>query len=144
MENLSVIPTGGTTRWAVSQASPMRRVHIRGNLELMPAWWGYSSGGFIANSRIDGQVQSGSQQQWYTRDSAIGNWAGSVWNMVFSGVAGAPAQTYPDAIFSTSISGTKLPSGPVLVFTTSCVPSCTASIISRSPPSAALGNCWHL
>ena len=40
-------------------------------------------------------MQSGSQQQWYTRDSAIGNWAGSVWNMVFSGVAGAPAQTWP-------------------------------------------------
>ena len=39
LENLSVIPTGGTTRWAVSQASPMRRVHIQGNLELMPAWW---------------------------------------------------------------------------------------------------------
>ncbi|WP_207221198.1 hypothetical protein [Pseudoduganella lutea] len=95
VENLSIVPTGGTTRWAVSQASPMRRVHIRGGVELMPAWWGYSSGGFIANSRIDGQVQSGSQQQWYTRDSAIGSWAGSVWNMVFSGVAGAPAQTYP-------------------------------------------------
>ncbi|GGY14173.1 hypothetical protein GCM10007386_50450 [Pseudoduganella dura] len=95
VENLSITPTGGTTRWAVSQASPMRRVHIRGGLELMPAWWGYSSGGFIADSRIDGQVQSGSQQQWYTRDSAIGNWAGSVWNMVFSGVQGAPAQTFP-------------------------------------------------
>jgi hypothetical protein len=95
LENLSITPAGGTTRWAVSQASPMRRVHIRGGLELMPAWWGYSSGGFIADSRIDGQVQSGSQQQWYTRDSAIGNWAGSVWNMVFSGVAGAPAQTWP-------------------------------------------------
>jgi hypothetical protein len=41
VENLSVTPTGGTTRWAVSQASPMRRVHIRGGLALMPAWWGY-------------------------------------------------------------------------------------------------------
>jgi hypothetical protein len=95
LENLAVVPTGGTTRWAVSQASPMRRVHIRGGVELMPAWWGYSSGGFIADSRIDGQVQSGSQQQWYARDSAIGSWAGAVWNMVFSGVRGAPAQTWP-------------------------------------------------
>lgn len=95
IDNLSVTPTGGTTRWAVSQASPMRRVHIRGGLELMPAWWGYSSGGYIANSKIDGQVQSGSQQQWYTRDSQLGSWAGSVWNMVFSGVAGAPALSYP-------------------------------------------------
>ena len=95
VENLSIVPTGGTTRWAVSQASPMRRVHIRGGVELMPAWWGYSSGGFIANSRIDGQVQSGSQQQWYTRDSNYGSWNGGVWNMVFSGVTGAPANAFP-------------------------------------------------
>ncbi len=41
-------------------------------------------------------------------------------------------------------SGTKLPTGPVDVFTTSSVPSCTASIISRSPPSAEFANTWHL
>jgi hypothetical protein len=101
VENLSVTPTGGTTRWAVSQASPMRRVHIRGGLALMPAWWGYSSGGFIADSQIDGEVQSGSQQQWYSRDSLVGSWAGSVWNMVFSGVQGAPAQSFPSPPMTT-------------------------------------------
>lgn len=101
LENLSVTPTNGTTRWAVSQAAPMRRVHIRGGVELMPAWWGYSSGGFIADSQVDGQVQSGSQQQWYTRDSMYGSWAGSVWNMVFSGVHGAPVQSFPSPAMTT-------------------------------------------
>jgi Alpha-L-arabinofuranosidase B (ABFB) domain len=99
-ENLSVVPEGGTNRWAVSQAAPMRRVHIKGNLTLAPSnqdnGQGYSSGGFMADSRVDGSVSSGSQQQWYTRDSIVGSWNGGVWNMVFSGVQGAPAQAFPN------------------------------------------------
>jgi hypothetical protein len=101
IENLSITPAGGTTRWAVSQASPMRRVHIRGGITLFPAWWGYSSGGFIADSMIDDQVQSGPQQQWYSRDSVFGSWSGSVWNMVFSGVQGASAQSFPSPPMTT-------------------------------------------
>ncbi|GEM48604.1 discoidin domain-containing protein [Deinococcus cellulosilyticus] len=100
VENLAVLPEGGSTRWAVSQAAPMRRVHIRGNMALGPSnmdWGqGYASGGYLADSRVDGQIISGSQQQWYTRDSSIGSWNGAVWNMVFSGVNGAPAQTFPN------------------------------------------------
>ncbi|GGR92226.1 discoidin domain-containing protein [Deinococcus sedimenti] len=99
-ENLAVIPEGGTNRWAVSQAAPMRRVHIRGNLTLGPSNMGnptgYASGGYLADARVDGQVSSGSQQQWYTRDSSLGSWTGGVWNMVFSGVQGAPAQAFPN------------------------------------------------
>jgi hypothetical protein len=99
-ENLAVIPEGGLNRWAVSQAAPMRRVHIRGNLTLAPSnqdfGQGYSSGGYLADSRVDGRVSSGSQQQWYTRDSSIAGWDGGVWNMVFSGVQGAPAQSFPN------------------------------------------------
>ena len=84
----------GQLRWAVSQAAPMRRVHVQGNLTLMPRFGGYSSGGYLADSVIDGQVVSGSQQQWYTRDSSVGSWNGGVWNMVFSGVEGAPATDF--------------------------------------------------
>lgn len=84
----------GQLRWAVSQAAPMRRVHIQGNLTLMPRFGGYSSGGYLADSVIDGEVVSGSQQQWYTRDSSVGSWNGGVWNMVFSGVEGAPATDF--------------------------------------------------
>lgn len=84
-------------RWAVSQAAPLRRMHVQGNLTLMPRFGGYSSGGYLADSVVDGQVVSGSQQQWYTRDSELGSWDGGVWNMVFSGVTGAPATNFGTA-----------------------------------------------
>ncbi|MFF5308592.1 coagulation factor 5/8 type domain-containing protein [Streptomyces massasporeus] len=100
-ENLAVVPVNGTNRWAVSQAAPFRRMHVRGNLNLAPTGYGWSSGGYIADSRIDGQVQPYSQQQWYTRDSAIGGWLNGVWNMVFSGVEGAPAQGFPNPPYTT-------------------------------------------
>ena len=41
------------------------------------------------------------QQQWYSRDSNFGSWSGSVWNMVFSGVNGAPAQSFPSPPMTT-------------------------------------------
>ncbi|MGI5242163.1 adenylyl cyclase [Dactylosporangium sp. CA-139066] len=84
-------------RWAVSQAAPLRQVDIRGNLTLMGRYGEYASGGYLADSRVSGTILSGSQQQWYTRDSSIGTWNGGVWNMVFSGVQGAPAQDFPDS-----------------------------------------------
>ncbi|SHM08893.1 adenylyl cyclase [Actinacidiphila paucisporea] len=96
-ENLSVAPPDGLNRWAVAQAGPMRRVHIKGDMNLMPSppGNGWSSGGFLADSVVDGQVQSGSQQQWLSRNDTFGSWAGSNWNMVFVGVQGAPAQSFP-------------------------------------------------
>ena len=99
-ENMAVVPSSGTDRWAVAQAAPFRRMHVRGNLDLAPAGEGWASGGYIADTKVDGQVSSGSQQQWITRDSTIGNWAGSVWNMVFSGVIGAPAQHFPNPSYT--------------------------------------------
>jgi hypothetical protein len=92
-ENMSVNPTGGTDRWAVSQAAPYRRMHVRGNLALDDGGW--SSGGFIADTKVDGQIRSGSQQQFLTRDSTMGSWSGSNWNMVFVGDQGAPGQSFP-------------------------------------------------
>ncbi|WP_407675337.1 RICIN domain-containing protein [Peterkaempfera griseoplana] len=98
-ENLSVNPTGGTDRWAVSQAAPYRRMHVRGNLQLDDGGW--SSGGFIADSRIDGQVRSGSQQQWLSRNTQWGSWTGSNWNMVFVGDVNAPANSFPNPPYTT-------------------------------------------
>jgi len=92
-ENMSVNPTGGTDKWAVSQAAPYRRMHVRGNLQLDDGGW--SSGGFISDSKIDGQIRSGSQQQFLTRNSEMGSWNGSNWNMVFVGNTGAPQTTFP-------------------------------------------------
>jgi hypothetical protein len=95
-ENLAVKPGpefGGINRWAVAQATPFRRMHIKGDLVLDENGW--SSGGFISDSVIDGQVDSGTQQQWITRSSEWGSWKGSNWNMVFVGVKNAPADTWP-------------------------------------------------
>lgn len=94
-ENLAINPSSGSNRWAVAQAAPFRRIDVRGNLLLFPASYGFASGGYIADSRVSGQTSSVSQQQWYTRDSSYGSWAGGVWNMVFSGTSGAPANTFP-------------------------------------------------
>jgi hypothetical protein len=40
-------------------------------------------------------VINGSQQQWMTRNSQVDTWTNGVWNQVFSGVVGAPAQCFP-------------------------------------------------
>lgn len=95
-ENMAVNPSGGNERWAVAQAAPFRRMDVRGGLQLYPASYGFASGGYIADTKVAGQAASVSQQQWYTRDSQLGSWNGGVWNMVFSGTSGAPANTFPN------------------------------------------------
>ena len=101
--------------WAVSQASPMRRVHVNGFATLMDYCTGpsFASGGFIADSRFDGStIVNGSQQQWLVRNSTLDGWSNGVWNQVFSGVAGAPAQCFP-AQASCGGPYTTLPTSPV-------------------------------
>jgi hypothetical protein len=86
-----------TEFWAVSQAAPLRRVHVNGNLFLFDYCSnpGYSSGGFIGDSEFTGgSVINGSQQQWVTRNSDLDGWSNSVWNQVFCGDPGAPAQSF--------------------------------------------------
>ena len=90
--------------WAASQAAPMRRVNVTGgNLTLFDyctAGPQFASGGFIADSRT-GFVINGSQQQYIVRNSSIGGWSNAVWNQVFAGVQGAPAQTFPSPPYTT-------------------------------------------
>jgi hypothetical protein len=91
--------------WAVSQAVSMRRLNISGaTLSLMDyctAGPQFASGGFIADSRLP-NVLNGSQQQWLTRNSEIGGWTNGVWNQVFAGVAGAPAESaFPTPPYTT-------------------------------------------
>ena len=84
--------------WAVSQASPMRRVHVNGLTTLMDycSAPSFASGGFISDSRFDGStIVNGSQQQWLVRNSTLDGWTNGVWNQVFSGVVGAPPQCFP-------------------------------------------------
>ena len=111
-ENLSVNPTNGVDQWAVSQAAPMRRMHIRGNLVLDDGGW--SSGGFLADSKVDGQVKSGSQQQWLTRSSELGSWTGANWNMVFVGTGNAPVNSFPNPPYTTITSAPVIREKPFL------------------------------
>jgi hypothetical protein len=97
-ENFSVTPTLGigdnTMQWAVSQAIPFRRMHVRGNMRLNQNE-GWSSGGWFADVKVDGLVNSATQQQWLSRNSEWGRWTGSNWNMVFVGVRNAPEGEFP-------------------------------------------------
>lgn len=92
VENVAIdadTPWNGATvvRWAVSQATSMRRVDIRGDLALStPSGW--SSGGFLANSRVSGTVRAGTQQQWMSRNDEWAAWSGNSHNYVFSGCEG--------------------------------------------------------
>jgi hypothetical protein len=105
MSNLTINVTGGTgcqtatDFWAVSQAAPMRRVNIKGQLSLMDYCNGgpdYASGGFIADSAFSGgTIVNGSQQQFIVRNSNLDGWSNGVWNQVFSGDIGAPPTTFP-------------------------------------------------
>jgi hypothetical protein len=96
VENFSVTPPGGGMQWAVSQAIPFRRMHIRNNNLILHLNGGWTSGGWIADSLIDFDVQSGSQQQWISRNAQWGSWTGHVWNMVFVGIPGnLPGGTWP-------------------------------------------------
>ncbi len=113
VENLADVPTysanplapSGTETWGASQAAPMRRMHIKGSLTLWDpnpnnydgSW---SSGGFIADSIVDGQISSGSQQQYFTRNSQVSSWSGSNWNMVFVGTNGAPGDNWPSPSYT--------------------------------------------
>ena len=98
-ENFAVTPTLGigdnTLQWAVSQAAPFRRMHVRGNIRLNQKN-GWASGGWFSDVRVDGVVDSATQQQWISRNSEWARWTGSNWNMVFVGVPQAPAGAFPE------------------------------------------------
>ncbi|GAA1926673.1 coagulation factor 5/8 type domain-containing protein [Streptantibioticus ferralitis] len=100
-ENLSVTPPSGTDTWAVSQGASLRRMDVHGELKLDPSGDGWSSGGFLSDSRVSGQVFSGSQQQWMTRNTDFGSWSNGVWNQVFVGDPNAPAQSFPNPTYTT-------------------------------------------
>ena len=92
-EGFAVTPSGGSMQWAVSQAVPFRRMHVEGNLVLHQHGW--ASGGWMSDSLVDGNVDSGPQQQWISRNSEWGSWTGANWNMVFVGVPHPPAGEWP-------------------------------------------------
>lgn len=93
-EGFAITPSSGTMQWAVSQAVPFRRMHVRGSMKLNQNN-GWSSGGWMSDVLVDGNVNSATQQQWISRNTQWGSWTGSNWNMVFVGVVNAPTGNWP-------------------------------------------------
>jgi hypothetical protein len=109
---VAVTPTGGSDKWATSQACPVRRVHIKGNLNLTEGCstcW--ASGGFLADSKVDGAVNPNVEQQWISRNCEWGSWgpnSGS-WNFAFVGCTNLPTDgTWPNQPY------TFIPKTPVI------------------------------
>jgi hypothetical protein len=99
----------GNEMWAVSQAAPMRRVDVKDFTTFMPYCENpnYASGGFVADSRLEGGALNGSQQQFYVRNSDLGaGWSNYVWNQVFSGDVAAPAQDFGNGHAYTTLAQT--------------------------------------
>jgi hypothetical protein len=95
--------------WAVSQAAPMRRVDVKDFTTFMPYCESpnFASGGFVADSRLEGGALNGSQQQFYVRNSDLGSgWTNYVWNQVFSGDIAAPAQNFGNGAAYTTLAQT--------------------------------------
>ncbi len=99
VENLTIVPDPDSINiWGVSQAAPMRRVHVKGHLKLHDN--GYSSGGFLADSRVDGEIIFGSQQQWFSRNSQWEACSGGAWNIFSLGVVNAPGTNWPEGPYT--------------------------------------------
>ena len=111
---IHVVPTAdgchtGNEMWAVSQAAPMRRVDVKDYTTFMPYCENpnYASGGFVADSKLEGGALNGSQQQFYVRNTDLGaGWSNYVWNQVFSGDINAPAQDFGGGAAYTTLAQT--------------------------------------
>ena len=81
--------------WAVSQAAPMRRVILNATTFLFDYCGGpqYVSGGFFADDSFGRTVINAGQQQYFTRNTNLNGWSNGVWNQVFMGDNGGPAQS---------------------------------------------------
>jgi hypothetical protein len=85
--------------WSASQADPIRRAIVNGNVVFQDycASNNFASGGFIADSKISGDLDFYGNQQYMVRNSDIGGANGcpqGLWNMVYSGVEGAPSAVF--------------------------------------------------
>ncbi|MCR8660129.1 discoidin domain-containing protein [Paenibacillus endoradicis] len=106
VENLSYGKPTEDAFFAVSQAAPMRRVHVKSKALLLfdfDPWWnaGWASGGYIADSKIDGNIVPGSQQQFFSRNNDYRKWDGSLWNMVLVGDKNPQPNTFPSPAITT-------------------------------------------
>jgi hypothetical protein len=115
--------TNSEESWSVSQGAPIRRAIVNGSIVFQDyCAQGSSSnpsrddasGGFIADSQINGDLNFYGQQQYVTRNTQIeganGCGTGGLWNMVYSGVTGA---TITPEFSGQCEQNTVLPTSPV-------------------------------
>ena len=111
-ENFTVT---GDVQWAVSQATSFRRMNILGGMSLSDGGW--SSGGYIADSRVAGAIDSGSQQQWFTRNSEFAQYRNDGWSRVFVGCEGqTPGGAWPSGRSTVIEESPVVSEKPFLVF----------------------------
>jgi hypothetical protein len=87
----------GNDTWAVSQADPFRRMHVKGNLNLCNSG---GSGGFLSDCKIDGQIATGCQQQFYFRNLTLGTVNAGGWSFLFQGCDNPPTVNWPSGSIS--------------------------------------------
>lgn len=114
IENLKVTDT---VMWAVSQATFMRKMDIEGDLYLHDDE-GWASGGFMADCRIKGCVDTGPQQQWFSRNSDWNGWRGYGWNMVYAGIeeGKVPKGEWPEKPYTSLETIDEISEKPYLVY----------------------------
>ncbi len=86
IENLAI--DGGTFKWGVSQAAPVRRMKV--NVPAVFDWnGGWASGGYTGDSYYASSAGSYSQQQWYGRNCHFSReFYGVSWNKLMQGSTG--------------------------------------------------------
>jgi hypothetical protein len=109
----------GNEFWSVSQAAPLRRLLVNGSIVFQQFCTqtnfggnDFASGGFIADSQVNGNLDFFGNQQYLTRNSTIEAANGcpnGLWNNVFSGVVGAPSAVFTGQCQQNTV----LPSSPV-------------------------------
>ncbi|HMD67563.1 MAG TPA: hypothetical protein VKF42_01705, partial [Chitinivibrionales bacterium] len=114
VEGFSVTPTGGQAVWAVSQADPFRRMHVKGALLICNSG---ASGGFISDSKIDGAITTDCAQQFYIRNSVVnGAPTSGIWNFMFQGCDNPPAENWPSGGINVVAKTPLVREKPYLVF----------------------------
>ena len=94
IENVSIADTDSNAdpyfnfQWAVSQAAPARRLHVF-RKSVFDWYYGWASGGFVADCVFEKPAGSYSQQQYFYRNNIFGDGIyGINWNQVVVGCAG--------------------------------------------------------
>ena len=98
IENLSIADTDNNDdpffgfQWAVSQAAPARRLSVA-RKAVFDWFYGWASGGYVADCVFEKPAGSYSQQQYYYRNCRLDKGTYGVnWNKVIQGCTGDPAK----------------------------------------------------